>query len=345
MARSDPRIRYSDLRAKALSEGLSDEEISRYFEVDQKAAERLEFSVKLNPTTVRQDGKRPTRLEVNELLRKVGEDRQTHETEIEPSAPSAGNGGTIARSSPTARSLGPPARPKILNEGDSWFNLPIVLKPQDAMDYLRRWFNIYPLAKWSAKLADIVRDKQYVTVLNAGTGYDMFMFSAGGNDVLASLAKCLNQRKPGDTDPANAASYVNSEFIKALNRAMTLYEEMVADIRATPSGPGVTIILHGYSNAVPRKNGKYLGRHLQAKGFDPVTHKALCKAIISHMIGQFNARLETLAIDNMPAVFVDLRSTVTDADWSTDEIHPSSAGAEKVANKFRTEINAGWPNA
>lgn len=155
MARSDPRIPYSELRRKALAQGLTDDEIRRYFEVDQRAAERLEFSVKLNVATVRQDGRRPSRTETNDLLRTVDENRRVREL--------------AARAGPAAKSLGPPNRPKILNEGDSWFDLPPVLKPRDAMDFLRGWFNIDPLAKWSAKLADIVRDKQYVQKLQAGT--------------------------------------------------------------------------------------------------------------------------------------------------------------------------------
>jgi lysophospholipase L1-like esterase len=337
MARSDPRIPYSELRDRALTVGLTDDEIERYFEVDQKAAERLKFSVKLNSTTVRQDGGRVSRDEVNDLLRQVDNIRLAAKPDLDLSIATKTG---VEKSLTTAKNIGPPSKPRILNEGDSWFNLPPVLKPLDAMDFLQKWFNIVPLAWWGATLDQIVKDKQYMTNLEAGTGYDMFMFSAGGNDVLASIEKCVDKRKPGDNDPANAASYVNDEFRKNLNRVMSKYQEMVDDVRSVIAPSNLTIFVHGYANAIPVKGGKYLGKHLKKKGFDPVQQAGLCRAIVAHMVGRFNARLAQLKLDNPGLVYVDLRSTMADSYWNWDEIHPNRDGALEIAKKFRQEINA-----
>lgn len=321
MAGAPKSITLKELRDRVRKGDLTDRELRAYFALDKYHSEAFVPAVRVNYARVDTGGK--------ELSPKRTAELYTRATEKRKVAP-------VRR---RMRVTTMAARPRVLVEGDSWFNLPDLFYPKDAIDVLRQTHDVVSVALWGDTIQNMVRQKQYVQKLRAGTGFRHFLFSGGGNDVLGSIGDFVLPRRPEDTNssPANAASYVKPQFATQVGKVIGLYGTMLRDVRRVSTA---TVYVHGYANAVPRKNGPYLGKRLESLGFDPVAVGPLCKAIVKHMVGVFNTRLKSFAAGNPGVVYVDLRPHVGASDWHTDEIHPKSTGATKIAGAFAARIGA-----
>ena len=74
-------------------------------------------------------------------------------------------------------------RPVIVSEGDSWFQYPITLN--DVIDQLidEHEYQVYSLGKAGDLLALMVQEQEYVDAIESEQA-DLFLLSAGGNDML-----------------------------------------------------------------------------------------------------------------------------------------------------------------
>lgn len=318
MAAAPKKMTLGEIRRKANAGALSEAEIKRAFVIDEERSEALAPQVEFNADAVEFKGFKAKPGEAALLLDKAGRERRRM------AAKPPGKALTAA-----AKAM---AQTKVLAEGDSWFNLPFLIMPKTAMDFLDQTHDVLNLAMWGDELAEMVKAAQYKQSLGSGN-FGHFFLSGGGNDILGSIPKYVLPRKKGDTDPANAGKYVNGDFAKALDRLMKDYAK-VAD--ATPKD--TVLYVHGYAHAIPVAGGKYLGKPLKALNFDPVAHAALACAVIARMVDMFNARLMAFAASRAGVVWIDLRPVLTASDWHGDEIHPSSAGARKIAQRFRAAL-------
>lgn len=325
MAASTTRkMTLGEIRRKARAGALSDADVGRIFVIDEERSKAFDPRVEFNPDAVEFKGFKPIPGEANKLIA-----ANRHERRRMPKK--------AAAKELDAAKVQPQV--KILAEGDSWFNLPPVIKPKTAMDYLDETHDVLNLAMWGDTLAEMVKAAQYKQSLGSGN-FRHFFLSGGGDDVLGNIPEFVSARKKGDTDPANAPSYVNGDFDRALDGLMKGYAKVAAAVPA-----GTVLYVHGYAHAIPVAGGPYLGKPLKALGFDPDQHAALARAVIAHMVDLFNSRLMAFAAAKAGVVWIDLRQVVTVADWHTDEIHPSTSGARKIAARFRTAINASTPIA
>lgn len=320
------KMTLGEIRRKAKAGGLSDADVRRIFTIDEARSKAFDPFVDFNPEAVEFKNFKPKPGEAGELIaanshkrRRMAKPKTTSAHEL-----------AVAKAK---------ARVKVLAEGDSWFNLPPIIKPKTAMDYLDDTHDVLNLAMWGDELDEMVKAEQYKQSLGSGN-FRHFFLSGGGNDVLGNIPKFVTERKKGDTDPANAQNYVNGDFANALNRLMKDYAKVEAAVPAN-----TVLYVHGYAYAIPVPGGKYLGKPLKGLGFDPVGHAALARAVIAHMIDQFNSRLMAFAAAKAGVVWIDLRPVVTGSDWHTDEIHPNSDGARKIARRFREAIAATAPVA
>jgi lysophospholipase L1-like esterase len=309
------RITLEDLNKRIRKEGLTDKELRGYFEIDEDNTEAFAPALRLNYARVDTGGKELSAEETAALYEQA-----------------------MAKRPKEPRLEGAAAAIKVLAEGDSWFNLPDLLYPKDAMDILNRTHNVVSVAKWGDTVENMLAQKQYVQKLKAGT-FRHFVFSGGGNDVLGSIGAYVTTRKPGDTDPANAPGYVKASFANKVKGIISGYETLANDVRKA-TGTKTVLYIHGYANAIPKKNGPYLGKRLEALGFDPATVGPLSKAIVAHMVGQFNTALRNFAASRAGIVYIDMRPKMTASDWHTDEIHPKATGATKIAAAFAAAISA-----
>ena len=330
---STKRITLAELKKRAKKGDLSEKEIRSYFEIDEEHREAFAPAIRLNYGRIDTDGKELSPEETAELFLKATEAPKERRRRGALAARRA------TRSTQTTRSLR--AAGKVLTEGDSWFNLPDFIfppYPKDCVDILRQTHNLLNIALWGAEIEDMVAEKQYLQPLGAGT-FRHFLFSGGGNDVLGSIQKYVSPRNAGDTNPANAPNYVKPNFATKVRSIIRLYETLSDDVRGAV-GSSVTLYVHGYANAIPVKGGKYLGKPLEAKGFNPSTVGPLATAIVSHMVGMFNTALQSFAATRAGIVYVDLRPKMNQNDWHTDEIHPKGTGATKIAGAFAAAISA-----
>lgn len=172
----------------------------------------------------------------------------------------------------------------ILAEGDSWFNYPILLS--DVIDWIAMEDNlaVYSLAAGGDWLFNILNMRQYIEELSV-INPDVFVISAGGNDLLSSnrlaaivepgghsagfiknewamdLMRKARERKsiPLDEDRfKEGCSYLSKEFYALLMFFHLQYYFMINGILTAGTGdtsrgkfPGIRIITQGYDYAIP----------------------------------------------------------------------------------------------
>lgn len=220
---------------------------------------------------------------------------------------------------------------RIASEGDSWFQFPILVK--DTIDHLMNDFAVLSVDAAGDTLENIHARGEFLTAIDTADA-DVFLLSAGGNDVLGggNLARFLRvfdaTRTPAD--------HIVDEFEIELDRAIELVQSII--VRASAVRPRLQIILHGYDRPIPRKNGRWLGRPMISKN---ITAPAFQSAIAGELIDRFNARLATLAGEFENVHHLDLRGVVGDSalnDWY-DELHPNDRTFGLIADRFAAMID------
>jgi len=218
---------------------------------------------------------------------------------------------------------------RLVSEGDSWFQHPIV---KDTIDHLFNHFAVYSLGAGGDELSNIFNQNEYLPALEAEEAKGLLL-SGGGNDLMGGhFGEYLNEYSPG-TDPRR---FLNSEFFAKVKDMMNIYQTIFASMKQ--QRPNVIIFTHSYDYVIPRsgKQGKYLGKPMENKGITKPEDK---KALIRTIIDEFNNRMDTLIHQYDNVVFVDVRGTVRESQWY-DEIHPDSPGFQQVSLKFINRINA-----
>jgi endonuclease/exonuclease/phosphatase family metal-dependent hydrolase/S1-C subfamily serine protease len=218
---------------------------------------------------------------------------------------------------------------RIVAEGDSWFQYPILL--EDVVDQLFDRYAIFCLGEAGDLLSSMLREDE-ITAAITNEKPDVFLISGGGNDLVGDsrLATMLHPfadgRKPEE--------YPNARFVSFLQEIASLYRQLFT--RLTARFSGLRIVCHGYDRAIPT-NGKWLGKPLEKLG---IRQKQLQREIVGVIIDRFNDTLKTVANDFPGVVFpVDCRGAVGDHQWH-DELHPTDDGFKAVSNRFTAVIEA-----
>ena len=327
MAASAKRITLTELKKRAKKGDLTEKELRAYFELDEENSEAFAPVIRLNYSRVDTGGKGLSPEKTGDLYHLA--------TEVPKEKATRARKRQGAGKSAKSRRATASAPRKVLAEGDSWFNLPDFLYPKDAIDILRQTHDLSSVAKWGDTIENMLAQKQYVQKLESGN-FRHFLFSGGGNDVLGSIGSFVKPRTPGDNNPANAPSYVKPSFATKVRAIIRHYETLADD--ALQAESRVVLYVHGYANAIPVKGKRYLGKPLEALGFNPSTVGPLAAAIVAHMVGMFNTALKDFAASRASIVYVDLRPKVGRNDWHADEIHPKTTGATKIAGAFAAAI-------
>lgn len=307
---SNGKISLEELNRRLADASLSDEELARYFLVDEDRSGPFNPVLTVNPDTVSVP--------------------QTAEG-TERSAALLNSANFIAR---LRRHFAFNARvgsgsyrgPILVSEGDSWFQYPFKL--EDVIDDLMQDYAVFSLDAAGDTLSNMFREAEYLDAI-ANTGASIFLFSGGGNDVVAggNLAAHLF-----DFDPAKSpAAHLRPSFNLILDEAIGIYSKLVRQV--AQKFPNVHIVCHGYDYARPA-NGPWIGKPMASKG---ITDPELQRAIARVMIDRFNERLGLLQSTSARLHYIDCRNTVPADEWF-DELHPTNDGYKKVAKKFATVI-------
>lgn len=225
---------------------------------------------------------------------------------------------------------------RICGEGDSWINLlnPISGFPKTFFDVLGASFSTDNIAFPGDTLDDALETRQYVQKLKSGQ-FRVFILSGGGNDILGGggLTNLLRKKSEGHGS-SNAADYVKDAQLKAALKKLGTGFRLAAN-EAKAAEKSVLMLIHGYDYVIPRKNGKWLGTPFKDAGF--AHDEPLAGKIIGLLVDSFNELLSKVATEFSHVRYVNVRKTVQTL-WH-DELHPTTAGAKKVAKLFEAEIN------
>ena len=303
------RIKLDTLMSKLAQSEISDEDLAQYFIIDEDQSGPFSPQLTVNPHTViipdGPEGVHRSALALN----------------------SANFFSRIRRQSRFNKKISNGYKgPVIVSEGDSWFQYPLLLK--DTIDWLMKDYAIYSMGAAGDLLERMTKKREYLKSIK-DTGASIFLFSGGGNDLVAGGA--LADHLEAYDSQLEAADYLKPSFQTILDDAFGHYERIFRDVKG--AAPHVQVICHGYDYVIPDK-GRWLGKPFLKQ--DIIDHALQCN-IAREMMDRFNRGLLRLCATMPHVSYINCRGAVTDSRWH-DELHPTKEGYEEVARLFSRQI-------
>jgi lysophospholipase L1-like esterase len=244
-----------------------------------------------------------------------------------------------------SRPATPTSPPRVIADGDSWFDYPeILLAGGGVINHLKdvSGVKILNTAHYGDSVQQMlgVEKRQRIEALLKKPGFDILLFSGGGNDI-AGDQFCL-WLKPNTR--GGAASAVDAGRLQEILGVVEDGYRDLIDIRDR-CAPDCWIVTHAYDFPQPRDKGvcglgPWLKPSLDYRGWKKAADQfAIAKMVLS----KFNDRLVALEAEQKAArrQFLHVRTQGTlnrRTDWA-NEIHPNAAGFTKIAKKFSTALN------
>jgi lysophospholipase L1-like esterase len=218
---------------------------------------------------------------------------------------------------------------KIVSEGDSWFQFPVLLR--DVVDQLFDDPNlaIFSLDAAGDLLENMIQVNEFTPAIIQEKP-DIFLISGGGNDTVADgrLETLLHPFN----NSFRAEDYLNKNFDDFVDEIMKLYRELFNNL--SNQFDTLKIICHGYDYVIPR-NFISLGMPMSRLQIsDRDLQQDIMKVIIDRLN---NAQIDLVSQFNR-VYHVDCRDAVNSNNWF-DELHPNNSGFDAVAERFRSVIN------
>ncbi|HTN47106.1 MAG TPA: caspase family protein [Flavipsychrobacter sp.] len=222
-------------------------------------------------------------------------------------------------------------RMRIVAEGDSWFQYPILVK--DTLDHLYKLYAIDSYAEAGDTLENYMKKREYLDAIDSEQPV-FFLVSGGGNDILGSqFREFLNtEPTPGVNTPAR---FLNQQFFDQVDRLEKWYAEMFKELLT--KHPNLYIITQSYDYAIPvdtvatPKKTSWLGKYMIEKGMKSQQDR---EDLLRYMVDQFNDRLaKVMAPYKKNIFFIDVRGLTPRNGWY-DEIHPKDDDFKNIADKF-----------
>jgi hypothetical protein len=230
-------------------------------------------------------------------------------------------------------------------DGDSWFDYPKILLTGGAViDHLEKLSGVKILntAHYGDSVQQMlgVEKRRRIEALLKDPGFDILLFSGGGNDIVGDQF-CL-WLKP-NTGGGAASAVDTGRLQEILGVVEDGYRDLI-DIRDR-CAPDCWIVTHAYDFPQPRDKGvcglgPWLKPSLDYRGWKKAADQfAIAKMVLS----AFNDLLVALEVEQKAAGkhFLHVRTQGTldpHADWA-NEIHPNAAGFTKIARVFSTALN------
>jgi hypothetical protein len=235
----------------------------------------------------------------------------------------------------------------LIAEGDSWFSFPKFIRTNLVLE-LDEWSGdsaaLWSLARNGDTAQEIMFGQQYGTLRrlfsDATLRIDGFLFSAGGNDLVAeNLPNFLNTYEAG----MKWLDCINMPYLDLKFRDVQAAYQRLIDLRDAYR-PNTYIFTHAYDFAVPSGKkvhfllftaGGWLKDQFLTKG---IKDKAIQQEIVTYLLTRFGKMQETLESITDRFVYVRTQGTLDKGkDWQ-DELHPSTEGFKKVVVKFEKAL-------
>jgi metacaspase-1 len=237
-----------------------------------------------------------------------------------------------------------PDRQRIVSEGDSWTQFPILLK--DIVDNLMDSFNVFSLDEAGDTVKRMLDKAEFEKHLQDKLP-SVFLFSGGGNDIVGDrgkpnrLARHLRPFDPNRTAEEHILPTFDTTVIAGISKE---YRRMINMAKA--NGPAnMKICVHGYDYATPGAGNDWISRNMQEAG---INDRNFQWQIVRGLIDRFNVMLADLARSESRLMYVDLRGNVAPKTASYaralpawhDELHPKDRGFKAAADKIAQAIKA-----
>lgn len=219
--------------------------------------------------------------------------------------------------------------PRIVSEGDSWFQYPTSLK--EIIDHLMPDHLILSLDAAGDTLRDMIRQREILINIQR-EGARALLLSAGGNDLFddGQLGDLMEEPFPG----AEAEDLVGETFQAFLDGMKGDYLTLFRKVHA--AFPQVHMLIHGYGPAFPR-NGSWIEKPLTRRGVP----KAIQHDIVRLILIRFNAMLSEMAQSpefHGRLAHIDVTDIGGEPGQWHDEIHLDGPRYALVAQRFREEL-------
>lgn len=252
-----------------------------------------------------------------------------------------------------------PGLPRILIEGDSWAEHPLVANLSWSLHLrLRNLVHILNISESGDLIFNMAHGKQFKKLRafleSSRFDFDMLLLSGGGNDILVNdqpefqLSNILKAGKGKAPE-----SYIKADTWKlSLERIVESYR-IILDM-AKEVNPNLLIHAHNYDYIYPRNRGAdvivipdVLGPWVFPVMQDlKITDQEIQKRITDYMLEQFNQALASLAEEYAQFDYSHTLGTLpSHTSWGLnlpnwdDEIHPNSKGfARLVEAKLAPDI-------
>ncbi|MVM39372.1 hypothetical protein GO730_20335 [Spirosoma sp. HMF3257] len=226
-----------------------------------------------------------------------------------------------------------PNRLRIVAEGDSWFQYPILV--EDTIDHLYKLYAIRSFAEAGDTLENYLKKREYLDAIEEEK-VDFFLVSGGGNDILGKQFEGFLRDTP-DPNDTTFQKYFNAGLTKKLDDLEGFYGDMFTQL--LDRYPDLHILVHSYDYVIPldtndpinKGKSSWLGQYLIKKNIQPQTEREQC---IHFIMDAFNERLQKVVAQFADHIsYINVRNVVNRTSWF-DEIHPTNEGFQLVANRF-----------
>lgn len=220
---------------------------------------------------------------------------------------------------------------RVVAEGDSWFNLPPVIRPQAIADRLKsnNLVAVKNIAKWGHTLAQMLARKEYLEEIFKFDA-DWFILSGGGNDLQEELKQ---HRLVYDYSPERPIDDCFTQpALDLLQKIAEGYRTLLNEIAVRY--PNLPIVCYAYDYPRPTyKDGKYIGQYLRDMGYPRTTWDAVVKV----MIDKLTNAVQPVVTAFPNARFLECRRTTAGYPFY-DDMHPDTDAFKVLAKRFERAL-------
>ena len=234
----------------------------------------------------------------------------------------------------------------LLAEGDSWFDYPLF---RDTIGWIKAAGKPVPeilsLAHHGDAAVDMLGVAQRQRIIEnlrdrRNGAFDGLLFSGGGNDIAGDRFCLWVLKFVAGSDPAHGVDRQRLADMMGVIRAAYVDLFAIRDEIA----PDCIIFLHGYDFALPSgkgvcRFGPWLKPSLDLRGW---TKPSAAARVVKEVLLSFDKLLVQLEQQSRNVVYVRTQGTLSAEDWA-NELHPTKAGFEKIANAFVRALRTKFP--
>lgn len=223
------------------------------------------------------------------------------------------------------------SKPRVVAEGDSWYNLPFFFRPFAIADWMKenKRLRVKNIARWGHTLAQILDQNEYIQAIEKYKP-QFFMIGGGGNDIKNSLAR-------GDFFHSYSADRAIGDYLTDTGKDLIKFVgsgllHIMEDVNE--NYPNLPIYIHGYDYPRPWVGkGKYIGRYLRQLNIP----EEMWDDLMHHKIDLLNTEVEKASSKVATATYINCRNITERFAWY-DDLHPTAPGFKALSLRFEKEM-------